>query len=133
MTISGAGQVSWATPVLGSQAITVTARDSKTGLSASAVFTVQIVRPGPSITATALTGVAGKTMTGTITISDPGATSLSISVSGVPGGMKFSTSGLNLVANWASPVTGSYSLKVTVVDNLGLGTSATLPINITAK
>ena len=133
MTISSTGQVGWATPVVGTYAFTVTVRDSKTGQAASAVFAAQIVKSGPTITAPSLTGVAGKAMTGTITISDPGATSLTMTVSGAPGGMKFSTSGLNLVTSWASPVTGSYSLKLTVVDNAGLSATAAVPITITAK
>ena len=133
MAISGTGQVTWAKPVVGTYAFTVKVVDSKTGQSASAMFTVQIVKSGPTITVPTLSGVAGKALTGTIAISAPGSTSLTMTVSGVPSGMKFSTSGLNLVASWASPVTGSYSLKLTVVDNAGLTATATVPISITAK
>jgi hypothetical protein len=48
-------------------------------------------------------------------------------------GMGFSLSGLIVVANWPSPVTGSYSLKVVVVDSAGLSATATIPVTITAK
>jgi hypothetical protein len=80
-----------------------------------------------------MTGVAGKALAGTISISDPGATSLSVSISGVPLGMSFSLSGLNINANWASPVLGSYTLKVSVVDSAGLSAQVNVPITITAK
>ena len=79
-----------------------------------------------------MTGVAGKPLSGTITIADPGATALSVSISGVPLGMSFSANGLTLTANWASPVTGSYTLKVVVQDSAGLSAQASVPITVTA-
>ena len=133
MSISAAGVVSWAAPVLGSYAVTVTAKDSKTGLSGQGVYSVKIAAAGPVITAAAMSGVVGKAMSGSISISDPGATSVSVSISGVPLGMAFSVSGLNISANWASPVLGSYSLKVSVLDSAGLSATLTVPITITAK
>ncbi len=133
MSISATGVVSWASPVLGSYAVTVSAKDSKTGLSGQGVYTVKIATAGPVITAAAMTGVVGKALSGTISISDPGATTLSVSISGVPLGMTFSVSGLNVSAKWASPVLGSYSLKVLVVDSAGLSAQANVPVTITAK
>ncbi len=133
MSISAAGVVSWASPVLGSYAVTVVAKDSKTGLSGQGVYSVKIAAAGPVITAAAMTGVVGKALSGSIVISDPGATSLSVSLSGVPLGMSFSLSGLTITANWASPVLGSYSLKVSVVDSAGLSATVNVPITITAK
>ncbi len=133
MSISAAGVVSWASPVLGSYAVTVVAKDSKTGLSGQGVYSVKIAAAGPVITAAAMTGVVGKALSGSIVISDPGATSLSVSLSGVPLGMSFSQSGLTITANWASPVLGSYSLKVSVVDSAGLSATVNVPITITAK
>ena len=133
MSISTVGVVSWASPLLGSYTVTVVAKDSKTGLSGQGVYTVKIAAAGPVITASAMTGVVGKPLTGTISISDPGATALSVSISGVPLGMSFSLSGLNITANWASPGLGSYSLKVSVVDSAGLSAQVSVPITITAK
>ena len=133
MSISAAGVVSWASPVLGSYAVTVVAKDSKTGLSGQGVYSVKIAAAGPVITAAGMTGVVGKALSGSIVISDPGATSLSVSLSGVPLGMSFSLSGLTITANWASPVLGSYSLKVSVVDSAGLSATVNVPITITAK
>ena len=36
-------------------------------------------------------------------------------------------------ATWPAPVTGSYSLKLTVVDSSGKTATATIPVTITAK
>ena len=133
MTInSSTGAVSWPNPVLGTYTVTIVAKDSKTGLSGQGVYTIKIANAGPVITAAAMTGVAGKPLSGTITIADPGATALSVSISGVPLGMSFSANGLTLTANWASPVTGSYTLKVVVQDSAGLSAQASVPITVTA-
>jgi subtilase family serine protease len=133
MNIAGTGVVSWAKPVLGTYNVTVIAKDSKTGLSGQGVYTVKIANAGPVITAVGTTGVAGKSLSGTISIADPGATSLSISISGAPLGMGFSASGLTITYFWNSPVVGSYNLKVAVADNLGLSAQATVPVTVTAK
>ncbi|MFZ6755136.1 putative Ig domain-containing protein [Undibacterium sp. Dicai25W] len=136
MTISAAGVVNWTNPVVGSYNVTVTAKDTKTGLSGQGVYTVVISAAtpvGPIITAAPMTGVAGKPMSGTISFADAGATGLSVSISGVPLGMSFSMgSGMSLVASWPNPVTGSYTLKVTVTDNLGRSATASVPVTINA-
>ena len=136
MAISSTGKVTWAAPVAGTYAVTVIAKDTKTGLSGQAVYTLTIAganAAGPVITASAMTGVSGKAFTGMINISDPGVSSLSISVSGIPMGMTFSPNGLNLMVSWANPVTGSYSLKVSVVDSAGRSAQLSVPVTITAK
>jgi hypothetical protein len=131
MSISSTGVVSWAKPVLGTYSVTVVAKDTKTGLSGSGVFTVKIATVGPVITAPAMTGVAGKALSGSISISDPGVTYISVSISGVPLGMGFSMSGMSFTAKWASPTVGSYSMKITVTDSAGLTAQVTVPITIT--
>jgi hypothetical protein len=133
MAISTTGVVSWASPVLGTYTVTVVAKDSKTGLSGQGIYTVKIATAGPVIAAAAMTGVAGKPLTGAISITDATATSMSISISGVPLGMGFSLSGTTITAIWAKPVTGTYSLKIVATDNAGLTAQATVPVTITAK
>jgi subtilase family serine protease len=133
MVVSNAGVVSWASPVLGTYNVTVVARDSKTGLTGQGVYTIKIATAGPVITAAAMKGVAGKPMSGSISITDATATSMSISISGVPLGMGFSMSGTTITAVWANPVTGNYNLKVVATDNLGLTAQVTIPVTITAK
>ena len=104
-----------------------------TSLYRQGAYTVSIATAGPTITAAPITGVAGKAVSGTIAISAPGATSISVSITGVPLGMGFSISGLTLTASWPGPVAGSYAMKVTVVDSAGLSASTTVPITISAK
>ena len=133
MSINAAGVVSWASPVLGSYSVTVIARDSKTGLTGQAVAAVKIAAAGPTISAAAMTGVAGKAMSGSIALAAPGATSLWISITGAPLGMQFSMSGMTITASWPQPVAGSYALKVVALDSNGLTAQLTVPVTVTAR
>jgi len=133
MTISTAGVVSWVSPAIGTYNVTVTAKDTKTGLTGQGVYTVKVALAGPVITAAAMTGIAGKPLTGAIGIADATSTFISVTISGVPLGMGFTMSGANVTASWASPVTGNYVLKVMAVDNAGLSATLNVPVTITAK
>ncbi len=139
MAISSAGVVAWAAPVVGTYSVTVTAKDSKTGLSGSGVYTVKIatVVAGPVLTAAPMTGVAGKPMTGSIAFSDASLTSpgqsLSISFSGLPMGVTLALSGQTVVVTWALPVTGTYSVLISAVDSLNQKTQVTMVMTVTAK
>ncbi|MYM69665.1 peptidase S53 [Pseudoduganella sp. FT55W] len=145
MAISSAGVVSWAAPVAGTYAVTVTAKDSKTGLSGQGVYTVVIAaasttatttKPSatpPVITATALSGVAGKALSGTIGVKVSNSGAVSLAISGAPLGMMFTASGMNVVVSWASPVTGSYTLKLTATDSTGASATASIPVTIKAR
>ncbi|PXX40307.1 S53 family peptidase [Undibacterium pigrum] len=134
MSINAAGTISWTSPLAGKYLITVIAKDSKTGLSGQAVISLTVAASGISINApTSMTGVAGKALTGTISITAPGASSISVSITGAPLGLSFAMSGLDITTSWASPVTGSYTLKITATDNAGRTATASVPISITAK
>jgi hypothetical protein len=133
MTIGATGIVSWAKPVLGNYSVTVVARDGKTGLEGQAVASVKIATAGPVVTAAPMRGVAGKALTGTITVASPGAAYISVSLTGVPLGMGLSFNGLTLTARWPSPVTGNYTINVVVTDSAGLTAKAAVPVTITAK
>jgi hypothetical protein len=63
-------------------------------------------------------------------VSDSKATSLSITISGVPQGMSFKSSGLTTTFTWPSPVTGKYVLTIKVTDSAQLTATAALPITI---
>ena len=130
MTLSSAGLVAWSTPVVGNYSVTVTATDPKTGLYGQGVYKVTIVAPGPQIMVTPITGAHGKAVSGTITLSDANATSLSTSITGVPVGMTFTPKGLVITVNWASPVTGKYTLAISATDSAKLTSTASLPITI---
>ena len=136
MAISSTGVLSWASPVAGSYAVTVKATNTSTGLSGNAVLTVVIAQAtsqAPVVSAPALTGVAGRPLSGSITVSSPAGRALSVSISGVPYGVQFSASGQVLSLYWPSPVTGSYTLAITATDSTGLRTQATLRITINAS
>ena len=136
MSINSAGQISWPAPVLGNYAVTVIAKDSKTGLSGQAVINIAIstiTASGPVISASTMKGVAGKALTGTISISDPGVSWIQVSISGAPLGIGFSMSGTTITLNWPRPITGNYTLKVTVLDSANRSAQANIPVTITAK
>ena len=88
---------------------------------------------GPTLTTTALTGVAGKAFSGTIGYSAPGATSLSITISGAASGMAFSAGSSGIVVSWAKPVTGKTTLVITLKDNLGKTTTGNVTVTINAS
>jgi hypothetical protein len=137
MTIANSGVLYWSTPTLGTYTVTVTAKDTKTGLTGQGVYSLAITAPGPAIAATSLTGVASQALTGAIAFTDSSAAALSIQISNAPAGMSFTASGSAvggdvLNVKWAAPVTGTYTLQVTVTDNQKLTTTATVPLTITA-
>ncbi|WP_022980931.1 S53 family peptidase [Ideonella sp. B508-1] len=135
VAISTSGVLSWAKPVVGSYKITVSAKDSKTGLSGSGVITLVIqaaatTPAGPVISAPALTGKAGQPLSGTITITDPGVSWLQVTIGGAPLGMGFSLSGTSVNLSWPKPVAGSYTLTLKVIDSAGRSATATQSIVI---
>ena len=77
-------------------------------------------------------GKAGVPLSATISVSAPGATSVSVSLSGVPLGMVFTAQGSAISMRWAQPVAGSYALLVVARDSLGRSAQATMPVTITA-
>ena len=133
MTINANGTVSWPAPAVGNYSVTVTAKDTRTGLSGQGIYTVKISVAGPVVTFTPVNGVAGKAVSGTIRISDATSPSVRVSISGVPLGMSFSLSGTNINMTWANPVAGNYSLKLYAVNSNGLSTQVTIPVTIAAK
>jgi subtilase family serine protease len=132
MTVGANGCIAWSTPTVGTFSVKVMAQDTVTGLSGTGVINLSVLTPGPSVGAGSLAGVAGQALTGSIAFTDSAATTLSISISGVPSGLSFVVSGNLLNATWASPVTGTYLLQVTVIDSQKLTTAATIPLTLTA-
>jgi hypothetical protein len=136
MTISADGTVNWPSPVAGSYAVTVTATDTRTGLKGQTTVSVSIAAApsgGLAIAAPAVNGVAGKALSGSITVTAPGANSVSLSITGVPAGMSFSSRGLMFSWTWASPVVGNVTLAITARDSLGRTTTAQQTVTVNAK
>ncbi|WP_457350393.1 S53 family peptidase [Roseateles sp. P5_D6] len=88
---------------------------------------------GPTLTTTSLSGTAGKALAATIGYSAPGASSLSISISGAASGMSFSATGSGLALNWANPVAGRTNLVITLKDNLGQTSTGNVTVTINAS
>lgn len=135
MAISTAGVISWSKPVAGTYAVTVTAKDSKTGLSGSGVLTFNITTTsstssGPVVTATGMTASVGSSLNGSISITDPGVAGFSVSIMNAPLGMMFYPSGAAIAAYWPNPTAGSYTLKVSVIDSAGHSVQTSIPVTI---
>lgn len=133
MVVAADGVVSWPKPVAGKYSVTLTAKDTKTGLLGKGVYTVKIAAAGPVITASAMVGVAGQPLSGSINVTSPGASSLAVSISGVPLGMGFAVSGSTITANWPKPVAGSYQLVVTAKDSAGFSAQLNVPVTINPR
>ncbi len=129
MTIGSSGIVSWAVPVAGTYKVTASAKDSKTGLSGSAVYTVVITAPVAPVVASAnISGVAGAALTYAVTVTD--ANPVAFTLTNAPSGMSIGSSG---VVSWAKPVAGKYTVTVTAKDSkTGLTGKGTLSISISA-
>ena len=119
MTIGTTGAVSWPKPLTGTYAVTVTAKDTRTGLSGQGVYTLKIDAPAvaPVVTAATVNGKAGTSLTFSVAVSASSATGFSLS--NAPAGMSVSGTG---VVSWANPVAGTYSVTVTAA-NSGSGLS----------
>ena len=148
MTINNSGLVSWAKPVAGTYNVTVTAKDSKTSVMGQGTLTVTISAPagggsgsggttagssGPKITTTALSGKAGMPLSGSITVTDPGVTSINVTFSNAPLGMTFTPNLPTVAIRWPSAVAGSYTMTVTATDSNGHSAQASIPISVISK
>ncbi len=114
----------WGTPNAG-------ALLSSLGAAASSTSTSTVT--APRLTTTRLSGVAGQALSASIGYSAPSSSSLSISIAGIPSGMTFAAASGAITATWARPVTGSYTLTITLKDNLGQTATGTVAVVITAK
>ncbi|MDR7332992.1 S53 family peptidase [Roseateles asaccharophilus] len=102
------------------------------GAAASGTTTPTTVT-APRLTTTRLSGVAAQAMSASIGYSAPSSSSLSIGIAGVPSGMTFTAASGAIAVSWPKPVTGSYTLTVTLKDNLGQTATGTVAVTITAK
>jgi hypothetical protein len=132
MSIAASGVISWPSPIAGTFTVTIVATDTKTHLTGKGTYTVTVIQAGPIVHATPLSGVAGTPMSGTITVTDATSNSLAIGISGVPAGMTFSNSGSAIAANWAKPVTGSYTLQIRAQDGNERTTNTSVPVTVAA-
>lgn len=119
----------WGTPNASAMLTSLSGATVSTTTSSGTTTTTSTA---PKLTTTSLTGTAGKALSATIGYSAPGATSLSISISGAPSGMSFSAGSAGIGLSWAKPVAGTTNLVITLKDNLGRTSSGTVKVTISA-
>ena len=133
MSIDATGRMNWSAPVPGSYPVVVTATSSLSGLSGSATIRVQVA---PAATTPVLTVMTPKGSQGTAlsailaSLSDPGASSATLSIQGQAPGMSLRVVGQSVVLDWAHPVCGSYTLRIRVVDSSGSSVSRVAYVSI---
>jgi len=127
MAISSSGVVSWASPVLGHYAVTVSAKDSKTALTGQGLYSISIAAPAPPVVGSeSINGQPGVALSFSVPYTSPD--SVSFTLAGAPSGMTISPQG---VVTWANPVLGSYSVTATVKDSkTGLSAQGVYSIKI---
>jgi hypothetical protein len=72
-------------------------------------------------------------LVGSINISDPGVSNISLSISNAPMGMMFYPGGSGIGVLWNNPTAGSYTLKISVTDSAGHSLQTTIPVAINAR
>jgi len=127
--VSAAGVLSWASPVAGTYAVTLTATTSA-GASASGRYTLTFTadRP-PRLQAASYAATTGVPFNAAMQGSDPDGDPLVYSVSGAPAGLSVSAAGL---MSWPKPVAGVHALRVTARDPFGQTATATITVSVSS-
>ena len=112
MTVSSAGVMNWASPIVGTYNVTVKATDSTTGLSGTGVYSIAVAAPlPPTVAPGSISGTAGLSLSFSVSVSAPNA--VSFALSGAPAGMTIAASG---VISWPTPTAGTYAVTVIATD-----------------
>ncbi|MGM9483331.1 S53 family peptidase [Roseateles sp. NT4] len=118
----------WGTPNV--SALWTSLSGATTTTASGTTTTTPAPTSGPTLTTTSLSGTAGKALSATIGYSAPGASSLSIGITGAAPGMGFSGSSSGIALNWANPVAGRTNLVITLKDNLGQTSTGNVTVTI---
>lgn len=107
------GVVSWPKPVAGSYVFSIVARDDKTGLSATGLYTVAVNPAGaPQVSNGNVSATPGTALSFPISVS--ASNPYTLSLSGAPNGMSISTDG---IVSWPSPSAGTFTVAVVARDS----------------
>ena len=113
MTIDAAGTISWPTPLAGTYAIKVNAKDSKSSLMGTGSYTVQIAAAAaPVVSSGNVQVTAGQALSFKPTVSTSNAVTWTLT--GAPSGMTIATTG---IVSWTKSVVGTYTVKVNAKDS----------------
>jgi subtilase family serine protease len=85
---------------------------------------------GTAIRADAFAGTSGKPFSASIAFSDPAAARLTVTIAGVPKGVSWVISGATVLAQWSSPMPGTYPLVVSARNDLGRTTQAQVALTV---
>ena len=85
---------------------------------------------GTDIRADVFSATAGQVFEANIAFSDPSASRLTVTISGVPKGVEWSVRGTVVVARWTNPRAGSYPLVVAARNDLGQTAQANLTFTV---
>lgn len=124
MTSTPGGVVTWPNPVAGTSTITVSAKDTKTGLIGKGTYTVTIAPPPPpTASSNSVSATVGVPLSFAVGAGD--VYPCTISLSGAPAGMTITAGTFNSgTVSWPKPVAGTYSFSIVVRDKQ-TGLSAT--------
>jgi hypothetical protein len=112
MTVSTAGVVNWAGPIVGTYSVTAKATDTTTALSGTGMYSIAIAAPlPPTVAPGSISGTAGFSLSFSVSVSAPNA--VSFALSGAPAGMTIAASG---VISWPTPIAGAYAVTVIATD-----------------
>ncbi len=127
LSLSATGVLGWTSPVLGTYTATVTARDSKTGLSGLGSVKLSIAAPSPPAVGSAtVSGRVGSPLSFAVAVT--ATNPVSYALVAAPAGMTVSSAG---VVSWPSPTAGSFAVKVTATDTrTGLAGQGTYTVTI---
>ncbi len=121
-------QTGWGTPNV--SALWTSLSGVSTTTSSGTTTPTPVAGSGPTLTTTSVSGTAGKALAATIGFSAPGATSLSVSITGAAAGMGFTATSSGIALNWAKPVAGRTNLVITLKDNLGQSSTGNVAVTI---
>lgn len=88
-------------------------------------------QPGATrIQASTFEGGAGQPFKGTIAFSDPIAAKLTVTISGIPAGVQWTSNGAEVIAQWLAPRRGNFPLVVSTRSDLGQRTETQISLTV---
>jgi hypothetical protein len=92
---------------------------------------IGLKRPGATqIQVGPFEGNTGQPFKGTIAFSDPVAARITVTISGIPAGVQWTSNGAEVIAQWLAPRRGNYPLVVSTRNELGQSTEARISLAV---
>jgi hypothetical protein len=128
MSVNASGVIGWASPIVGTYEVGVSAADAVTGLWSEGLYTVTIAQPeAPSVVSESVKFVSGEAISLNVKVN--ATNPLTFSMTGEPAGMSIASTG-NIT--WKTTKVGTYAVKVTAHDTrTGLSGTGVVTLSIT--